>query len=267
MPKLIDLKGKRFGRLQVICRDNTVSNHRAVYWVCKCDCGKIKSVTGNSLKNGGTKSCGCLRRDNLYNKRHTKYTDIHNNNARLFNIWHSMHDRCYSEKFKQYHNYGGRGIKVCEEWHGDDGFVNFVKWAKENGYSGHLTIDRINVNDDYYPENCRWVTHKKQQNNRTNNRYITYNGETRTLSEWCELYGYKFTTLTNRLDKLGLPFEIAITMDGLTKVEYNGKKTSIRRIAQIEHINYKKLLHAILVDGEDVEVAVSHLKSSGCLTR
>lgn len=257
MPKVIDLTGKRFGKLSVIEFDG-IKGHSA-WWVCNCDCGKIKSVNGSHLRDGRAKSCGCAQRENLIQMTYTPYADIHKQHQRIYMIWRGMFSRCYDRKHKQYSNYGGRGITICKEWHGEEGFVSFLNWSLSHGYHDTLEIDRINNSEGYSPDNCRWITHKKQQNNRTNNRYITYNGETKTLSEWCEKFGLKYSTLRHRLDNLHLPFEVAISMDGLTKVKYDGKELSIRRLAQMKHLDYTSLLHAVLVDHEDVEPAVDRL--------
>lgn len=261
MGSFIDLSGNRFGRLTVIERDHS-KNGKVVFWLCKCDCGKTKSVSGGNLRSGHTKSCGCLKLES--EASHFLSNDsIRKKNIRLYSIWKSMKRRCYSKKHKAYHNYGGRGIFVCDEWIGNSGFHNFVEWAIKNGYCDNLTIDRIDVNKEYSPDNCRWITYKEQQNNRRNNRYITYKGETKTLAEWCEKYGIRFCTLERRLDELELPFEVAVNMDGLPKVLYGNKKISIRRLAQIKHVNYKSLLHEILVDGEEIEKALARLETSG----
>lgn len=257
MPKIIDLTGKRFGKLTVLEFDG-IKDHSA-WWTCRCDCGSIKSVNGVHLRDGRVKSCGCAKKDRFVQMKHTPYTEIHKQYHRIYMIWRGMFSRCYNPKHKQYRNYGGRGIRICEEWHGDEGFVSFLNWSLSNGYQDNLEIDRINNSREYCPDNCRWITHKQQQNNRSNNRYITYNGETKTLSEWCEQYGLRFPILKHRIDVLQLPFEVAVSMVGLAKVTYKGKEISIRRLAQIQRIDYKSLLHAVLVDHEDVEHAVDRL--------
>ena len=251
--KLIDVTGQKFNRLTVIGRDKS-SSSRKTKWVCKCDCGNMTIVDSYSLRNGTIKSCGCWRVD--------RSTTHHQTKTRLYNIWTAMRNRCYDTNHKQFKNYGGRGISVCEEWKtAGGGFERFWQWSLENGYAYNLTIDRINNVGNYCPDNCRWITHKKQQNNRTNNRYITSKGETKTISEWSEEYGIRFPILKHRLDVLNLPLEVAISMDGLTYVLYDRKRISVRRLAQIKHIDYKLLLHAVLVDKEDVERAVSRLEN------
>lgn len=132
-------------------------------------------------------------------------------NTRLHKIWHSMYCRCYYPTTNQYKNYGGRGIKVCEEWKHTQGFINFYNWAINNGYKENLTLDRIDNNKGYCPENCRWKTPKEQSNNRRNNVCYTFNGETKTSKQWCELYNVSQTTLLDRL-KRGWTLEQALTI-------------------------------------------------------
>ena len=162
--KFNDLTGKRFGRLTVIKR---VANNRnnKVMWLCKCDCGKETTVIGSLLYTGRTKSCGCLTREATI-KRSTKHgyrvTHKHLYCTRL-----NMISRCENPKNKDYGYYGGRGIKVCPEWTDKkNGVAAFCEWALANGYAEGLTIDRIDVNGDYSPDNCRWVTMAVQCTNR-----------------------------------------------------------------------------------------------------
>lgn len=131
--------------------------------------------------------------------------------TRLHRIWHSMYCRCYYSSTNQYKNYGGKGIKVCEEWKHDQGFINFYNWAINNGYDDKLTLDRIDNEKDYCPENCRWSTPKFQSNHKTNNVYYTYNGKTQTSKQWCDEYGISQTTLNDRL-KRGWTLEQALTI-------------------------------------------------------
>lgn len=199
--KLIDLTGQVYERLTVIKRvDDYISpsGSRKVQWLCKCKCGKDVIVTGNNLKNGNSKSCGCYNRELLF-----KINSIHNaSNTRLYHIWTCMKDRCYNPQNKKYKDYGGRGITVCNEWIND--FESFSNWAYDNGYvenasRGECTIDRIDVNGDYCKDNCRWVSQKVQTNNKRNNHYITYNGETHTITEWNNILGYKKGVLSRRI--------------------------------------------------------------------
>lgn len=127
--------------------------------------------------------------------------------TRLYRTWANMKQRCLNETRPDYKNYGGRGIKVFAEWYE---FENFYRWAMSSGCDDNLTLDRIDPNGDYCPSNCRWVSLKKQEKNRTNNVLITLNGETHTRQEWSEITGIKYTTIRNRIDNLGWPVEKAL---------------------------------------------------------
>lgn len=130
--------------------------------------------------------------------------------TRLYSIWIDMKKRCYNQKNNRYANYGGRGISVCDEWLHN--FSAFNEWAMANGYAENLTIDRIDVNGNYEPSNCRWATIKEQQRNTTRNRFITVNGETRTMSEWAEITGISVDVIKDRLNKLHWTEEEAVTI-------------------------------------------------------
>ncbi len=159
MGKMIDLTGKTFGRLTVIgpapCPENIKNTHK--YWLCRCDCGNQTVVRGSNLKSNRTKSCGCLKNQVKHGKIKT----------RLYRIFGAMKTRCYNQNATAYVNYGARGIKVCEAWLDKvNGFQNFAEWSLANGYSDDLSIDRINVNGNYEPSNCRWVSSQTQNCNR-----------------------------------------------------------------------------------------------------
>lgn len=164
MPPLIDLKGKRFGRLTVIDRLPTVN--KRVMWLCKCDCGNETPVDSQNLRYGHTQSCGCIHRETL-----SKASTTHGNSkTRLYGIWNHMKTRCYRKSYHAFRHYGGRGIRICDEWRNN--FDAFQDWAMSNGYEEHLSIDRINTDGNYSPDNCRWVTMADQnKNKRAKNGY------------------------------------------------------------------------------------------------
>lgn len=195
MPKLIDLSGQRFGRLTVIERAGTATNRgKQPLWLCECDCGNTTIVGGCSLKSGNTKSCGCLRVDTVK----ATHTTHGGSKTRLFRCWNNAKTRCYCPSSKDYKEYGARGIRMCDEWLQD--FGTFQNWALGNGYSDSLTLDRINPDGNYCPENCRWVDIETQANNKRM-CFLTYNGETHTRKEWAEITGISRNNIANRLHK------------------------------------------------------------------
>lgn len=217
MSRFEDLTGKRFGRLVVIERaeDHIQPNGKhQIQWLCKCDCGNEVVVRGSNLKNGNSKSCGCLQKDttSFNNKLHNGSISVSGMaRSKIYTTWCNMKQRCLNENNRQYKDYGGRGIKVCDDWLD---FEPFYKWAMVNGYNDMLTLDRINTNGNYTPRNCRWVDMKMQQNNRRNNHRITYNGKTQTLAQWADEIGVKRQTLRDRIFRYGWSVEKAFTKIG-----------------------------------------------------
>ena len=190
MGKFEDLTRKTFNRLTVIKRVEV--DKKEVYYLCKCTCGNEKIIRGKDLKYNKIKSCGCLNKEKT-TERNTKHSLRH---TRIYRIWLLMKNRCLNSKYHLFKNYGGRGITICNEWKND--FMSFYNWSMNNGYEEYLTIDRINVNGDYEPSNCRWATKLQQQRNTTRLRKITYKNETHCISEWAEILGLEYNTLYYR---------------------------------------------------------------------
>jgi hypothetical protein len=192
-----DLTGKRFGRLTVIGVDDKQS--RKTYYICKCDCGNIKTIRSDALVAGKTTSCGCRKKEqdevNLARNTHNM------SDTRLHSIWVGIKSRCNNIHNPRYHRYGGRGIKVCDEWNND--FISFYEWSINNGYQDDLTIDRIDNDKGYEPSNCRWVDMKTQCRNRETNINITIGKSTRTLTEWCEIFNLDTRVIFARYNRNG----------------------------------------------------------------
>jgi hypothetical protein len=196
-----DLSGQRFGRLTV---QFGFRQNKKTYWRCICDCGNEKDIFHSSLLRGLTNSCGCLQKE----ARSSTHTTHGASKTRLYQIFHCMLKRCYNENASNYERYGGRGIRICDEWHND--FLAFRKWALSHGYNDNLSIDRINPNDNYRPENCRWVDATTQVRNRRNTMFLTFHGVKKTVAEWAAILGIKRATLARRI-RTGMTVEKAMT--------------------------------------------------------
>lgn len=198
MPKKLNLLGQKFGRLTVISQ--APNRGKLTQWKCICSCGSIVFVDTQSLRKGHTKSCGCLRYD--FPK---SFNTIHGQSSSpIYRIWSGMRKRCNNKNCHQYKDYGGRGVSVCKEW--SNNFKAFYDWAIHNGYKQGLTIDRIDVNGNYCPSNCRWVNMKAQNRNKRNT--IRVNGE--SLSVICERLNLNYYTIHSRIAKLGWSIEKAL---------------------------------------------------------
>ena len=187
---LNSLTGQRFGKLNVMSRAEKNTKSGNAMWICKCDCGNLSTVIGSHLRSGKTSSCGCNR---------ISERSMGHSKDRLYRTWLGMHNRCYDPNHDRFKWYGGKGVSISDDWHD---FMTFRIWALSNGYTDELTIDRIDADGNYCPDNCKWVDMKVQANNRSNNRILRYRDKRYTATQLAEAHGLSPHTVFNRL-KLG----------------------------------------------------------------
>lgn len=196
---------EKYGRLKVVQfvkRENKKS-----YWKCKCDCGNEIILPIAYLTTGDTKSCGCLRKEKAH-KTGKKSIKHKMTNTRLYSIWSGIKQRCYNTKKNNYKYYGAKAITICDEWKND--FVNFYNWAMSYGYKNNLTIDRIDNNKGYFPENCRWVTILEQNNNTSRNHKIEYKGKKyNSMSSFCREMGIDYNKFRQKIRE-GYTIKVAL---------------------------------------------------------
>ena len=247
-----DLMDQRFGRLVVIGIDKYYRNKW--YFVCKCDCGNIKIVRYDALMEGKTQSCGC------YNKQVNSDRRIHGMyNTRFYNIYTGMKQRCYNPNSTYYHRYGGRGIKVCDRWLGEDGFIHFkedmydeyLKRAEECGGEQYISIDRINPDGDYCKENCHWETAEVQSNNKSKGVYrIPYNGEILSLKQLQKKYvpNATYSSLVHRANRTDKPIEELLydSVEHKARIyTYNGETLPLAEIVK-KYGDYRLTYHQVV---------------------
>lgn len=194
MGNLIDLSGKRFGRLSVLNIAYSTPA-KVYYWNCLCDCGNYCTIMGNSLrKPNGTRSCGCIHKEatSLAKKKH----GLSKKTTPEYRAWKAMKKRCYNPNYHSFHNYGGRGIIVSESW--INSFQNFYNDMGERPSPNH-SLDRIDVNGNYCKWNCKWSTQTEQSKNRNCNRWYSYNGKKMILSDWAKFFGSHFSNVSRML--------------------------------------------------------------------
>lgn len=223
MGKFIDEAGNRFGRLVVISLADGHTKGQAYKWNCLCDCGNKRVVNGVSLRTSHVRSCGCLEKENLkliHQNAHERITHGFSDHD-LYQIWKGMIRRCQDKNHQSYHNYGGRGIKVCERW--QNSLELFIKDMGPRPSKKH-SLDRKKNNEDYYPQNCKWATVSEQVSNKRTNRMVTVKGEVMTLKAAWRKYGIiAWSAFHNRLAK-GWEIEKALTTPALPANKRNTKK-------------------------------------------
>lgn len=223
--------GKKFFHATVIGLDKTYNHPNCNRWIFMCDCGNEFSARASDVIHGSIRSCGCKTKG-----KHGYSRD------EFYPTWDAMMSRCYNKKCKKYPLYGGRGILVCSEWHEPE---NFILWARKTiGQKiNELSIDRIDVNGNYEPSNCRWVTMKQQCRNRRRTRFESIDGVLRPFTEWCEIYNIEENVVRNRCDCLGWDFEKAL------KTPVKNHKKNIISEKSI------KMLYFITINGETKELS------------
>ena len=240
--KDVDFTGKRFGKLTVIKKADIGRS----WWVCQCDCGKVVTLIANKMVT--YRSCGCGEK---YNRKHLGENNITHGKTetRLYRVWCKMKERCNNPNIEHYPEYGGRGIKVCDEW--NHSFENFQKWAYSAGYDDNCngnqqSLDRIDVQGNYEPNNCRWATHKEQMRNTTRTVYIDYHGEKIPMSAFCEEHGITYGKFVARY------LERGVTADELLR---------IWNFSQGDHDNYYSLDEAAAHYGVGKQSVMNWIKS------
>lgn len=207
---MMNIAGKKYGRLTAIA---PISSKSGIKWVCQCDCGNVVQVFQSNLLRGTSRSCGCFQKEGLAERNAARKTALGESNTRLYKVWKSMKRRCYGKNYDYYNSYGGRGVSVCEAW---QNYITFRNWALAHGYDesaekGKCTLDRIDVNGNYDPDNCRFITMKEQADNRRTTKHIEYNGEIHNIKEWSDIYSIPSNVLAYRV-KAGWNFKDAISI-------------------------------------------------------
>ncbi|MBT2657451.1 hypothetical protein J7E81_19825 [Bacillus sp. ISL-18] len=240
-----NLIGERFERLVVIAIGEPAimpNGKKQLQWLCVCDCGQFTLQTTGNLKGKRAKSCGCYKKENPPKKTHGQA------GKRLYKIWQGMIQRCTNKNHTQWHDYGGRGIRICTEWLT---FEPFYRWSMENGYEDHLTIDRIENNKGYNPLNCRWADMFVQAKNKRSNTYFYYKGEQLILADISRKYGVPMSALSTRIYQFKWSIEKAV-------------ETPVKDKKKFNHDKRKKVLATNLETGE--KIIFESIKEAGEIT-
>lgn len=248
-----DLQNQVFGRLTVIDKYPINDKHNNVQWNCVCSCGQKVIIRGMSLTNGHTNSCGCLRKE-IRKELMTTHDSSHTSEYRS---WRRMLSRCYNTKGKHYSRYGGRGITVCESW--KNSFEAFYEDMGKKPTPLH-TLERRDNDKNYDFLNCTWATRKEQANNRSTNTYYTLKGITKTLAQWCDEVGLKYSLVINRLVS-GWTFPEAIEPSPTRYYQYQNKVGSLVKWCDLLHLNYEETFYR-LKDGYPFEKIVEEASVS-----
>lgn len=197
MGSKIEKIGQKFGRLTVLEFKARNKQYDSL-WLCRCECGNEKVIAGGKLFSGHTKSCGCLQKERTSEAKvkHGLYFNDSGKRAKLYRVWIGIKERCTNPNNKKYSDYGGRGISISNEW---IDYINFHNWAIGNGYCEGLTIERIDVNGNYEPNNCKWIPQSEQSKNRRDCHRIEFNGSIRLLTDVCSELGINNKAVAQRL--------------------------------------------------------------------
>lgn len=245
--------GKKYGRLTVIgFREVKTSSGHYVGWDCKCDCGNtIYGKRPSAIKSGELRSCGCLKKEQEKYNIVGKQTKHGMTDTRLYSIWCSMKRRCYNTHDAAYPHYGGKGVKVCNEWLD---FEVFYDWAIRNGYADNLTIERIDIDKDYCPENCTWITLAMQTHNKGDTRKVNLNGEVMPLKTACETLGLPYKAVHLRITRYGMTFEEAISRP------FADKSQSLKHLCKERGVSYSDAYYHVKYCGWTVEQALNGVR-------
>ena len=265
MKKNEDFINKKFNRWTILSFSHKDKWGEKVF-NCKCDCGTERTVPIRRIINGRSKSCGCITKEN--NRLRCATHNLTKNS--LYRVWACMKTRCYNPNCTSYKYYGMKGICICDEWKND--FMNFYNWAIENGYKKNdkkkLTIDRIDFNGNYEPNNCRFVEMSVQSRNTAKNVYVVYNGERKVISDWADYFGYKrdrFLYMYRELKDMDKVLEyfkqrgnhIRYDKSSCRLVEFNGEVDTLRNFADKQNIPYKRVSQRIKKLKWSIEKALS----------